>query len=275
MKLNFVKVNPVENMTIFVLNQVSRSNHMTIANRLSNYNNLYGEQVGFIEAGVDKDLIRLQMMGGEFCGNATRSLAAYLVYTGHPSIEKKGDNYIVPLETSGVDGVIKCVVSKGEEQNILWSTIDMPLPLSITKVDIKYGKDIIKTIRVNFPGIIHFIVDDSKVEDREELYSIIKDMMSKEEYDAFGIMYYNYEKKFLTPLVYVRATDSLYWERSCGSGSSALGVALAYEKNQSLIESITQPGGNLEITVEIQDNIISNVKLKGLVDIVAEGTVYI
>ena len=86
MKLRFVKVNPVENMTLFVLDPVPREEQMNVANKLMKYSNIHGEQVGFIER--EGSYIRLQMMGGEFCGNATRSLAALMVYNEYPNIEK-------------------------------------------------------------------------------------------------------------------------------------------------------------------------------------------
>ena len=106
MKLRFTKVNPVENMTIFILDSLARENHISIANDLMNYNNLYAEQVGFIEEpmsikGKSLNTLRLQMMGAEFCANATRSLAAYMVYEDHPSINKINEQeYNVTLEVS-------------------------------------------------------------------------------------------------------------------------------------------------------------------------------
>ena len=99
--------------------------------------------------------------------------------------------------------------------------------------------------------------------------------MDKEEYDAFGIMYYNYEENFMVPLVYVKATESLYWEKSCGSGTTALGVSLAYEAKSSIERTIHQPGGDLKIDVVWEGGEIKEVLLDGPVDIVAEGIVYI
>lgn len=64
MKLRFVKVNPVENMTLFVLDPVPREEQMNVANKLMKYSNIHGEQVGFIER--EGSYIRLQMMGENF-----------------------------------------------------------------------------------------------------------------------------------------------------------------------------------------------------------------
>lgn len=273
MKLRFVKVNPVENMTLFVLDPVPREKQMNIANKLMDYNNIHGEQVGFIER--EGSYIRLQMMGGEFCGNATRSLAALMVYNEYPNIEKTNKGYNVKLKTSGVEEIIECVVLPTDKKNSFWSTVHMPLPLAIEEYSIKYESSLVKTIKVEFPGITHFIVDEKVIEDKEKFYNKLKLEMDKNEYEAFGIMYYDYEKNFLTPLVYVKTTDSLYWERSCASGTCALGVALSFEKNIPLSENISQPGGNLEVLVDWTKDTLSDIRLKGLVDIVAEGIVYI
>lgn len=69
--------------------------------------------------------------------------------------------------------------------------------------------------------------------------------------------------------------DSLLWEKSCGSGTSALGVALAYKMDNSINRIIKQPGGELEVSVEWIEGNVSKICLAGLVEIVAEGIVYI
>ena len=71
MKVEFVKLSPTQNMTILVKTPVERENHLEVATKLMDYASVGAEQVGFIENG--QGTIRLQMMAGEFCGNATRS----------------------------------------------------------------------------------------------------------------------------------------------------------------------------------------------------------
>lgn len=273
MKLQFIKVSPAENMTIFVLDQVARKNHIKVANKLLAYGNLYAEQVGFVERSGDH--IRLQMMGGEFCGNATRSLAAIIVDRGLDQTVREGDDYIVSLETSGLEKVVQCRVRKTHKKHIYKSQIKMPLAESIRDIEIKYDEKNLKIKRVDFPGIIHFIVDDKQVEDRDRLYQLLKDEMDKEDYDAFGIMYYDYDKDFMIPLVYVKPTDSLYWEKSCGSGTTAMGAALAFEKKRDISKLIHQPGGDLEIKASWTNNQIESLYLDGPIDLVAEGIAYI
>lgn len=50
MKLSFVKANPTDNMTVFVLDPVPRQLHSNVAQKILDYGNLYAEQVGFIES---------------------------------------------------------------------------------------------------------------------------------------------------------------------------------------------------------------------------------
>lgn len=128
---------------------------------------------------------------------------------------------------------------------------------------------------MSLPGIIHFIVDDKKVLDRDRVYQRIKALLDRTSYEAFDLMFYNFEDNFLIPLVYVKATDSLYWEMSCASGTAALGSYLAYRENSSLKKKIPQPGGLLEVEVLLREGKIEELYLDGPIEIVAEGMVYI
>lgn len=277
MKLKFIKVNPVENMTIFVKDYVPREKHLTIANILMDYNNINGEQVGFIEEpmsikGKSLNTLRLQMMGGEFCGNATRSLAAYMVYANHPSINKRDDEkHSVILEVSGSQELLNCIVTKTDKGNILNSRITMPLPERVTTISV----NLVAVTRVDFQGISHFIVDSAEVEDKDEFYNHIKRYMDKEDYDAFGIMYYDNDEEFMEPLVYVRMTNTRFWERSCASGTSAFGIAKAVKTKENTNMKVKQPGGILEVEVRLEDGEVKEVSLDGRVEIVAEGIVNI
>lgn len=276
MKLHFVKVNPVENMTIFVLDQIPRKDHIETSNKLMDYSSIHGEQVGFIEASAsDNNLLRLQMMGGEFCGNATRSLAAFMVHSDYPQIKKSGDKFIVALEVSGMKDVINCEVEKLQDRNKYLSKIEMPLPISIKKIIVDCESKSIETIRVDLPGITHFIVDKTMIDNKDKFYQTIKEYMKDEVYDAFGIMYYDYKNNFMEPLVYVKATDSLFWERSCASGTCALGCSLSFFGKENIDKYISQPGGSLKVSVQYNNSNISSLHLNGEVEIVSEGIVYV
>ena len=53
----------------------------------------------------------------------------------------------------------------------------------------------------------------------------------------------------LTPLVYVPASQTVFWENSCASGTTAAGAYL-FRRNpgESLSLGLRQPGGRLEIS---------------------------
>jgi diaminopimelate epimerase len=69
--------------------------------------------------------------------------------------------------------------------------------------------------------------------------------------DAVGVMFYDSAAQTMTPVVYVRATDTLVFESSCGSGSAAMGLYLArnLERGEKTL-TLRQPGGTIQVRVE-------------------------
>jgi diaminopimelate epimerase len=64
-------------------------------------------------------------------------------------------------------------------------------------------------------------------------------------------MFYDSERRFMRPAVYVAATDSLVFESSCGSGTAALGVYLSAGMGDGEGRwDIAQPGGCITARVE-------------------------
>ena len=49
----------------------------------------------------------------------------------------------------------------------------------------------------------------------------------------------------LTPLVYVPAADTLFWESACGSGTSAVAAWMSRQLGKPITVSLQQPGGIL------------------------------
>lgn len=281
MKLNFIKANPTENMTVFVVDQVPRSMYMEIAKQIMDYSNIHAEQVGFIERPSSEKgdaCVRLHMMGGEFCANATRALAAVLVHREHWKIQRKEEKFIVPLEVSGSDEIIYCEVESNNEnkdRSSFISTAKIPFPKQIKDLFIEYKNTIHEGKLVEFPGISHLIVDSRKIDSKEEFFMEVKENLDSLETEAFGIMFYNEEESYMDPLVYVKSTESLIWERGCGSGTVALGALLSHRTQKNIDMVVKQPGGELEIVTKWEEDKVKNIYLKGIVDITAEGTLYI
>lgn len=267
-------------MTVFIKDSLPRRIHKDVAKEIMQYGNIYAEQVGFIETpvteeGKKKETLRLQMMGGEFCGNAARSLAAYMVYSSYPSLNKVEDKYLVELEVSGAKGMVLCEVSPTKNSNEFYSKINMPLPISRDEIKFSYENGSLNIMKVELPGITHFIVYSDGIKDKENFFTKFKSELNLDKLDAFGVMFYESHKNFLEPLVYVRETESLFWERSCVSGTTALAYALSYDKKENLNIEINEPGGKLLAYVKWYEGKIKSIKLDGKVTIVAEGTLHI
>ena len=69
------------------------------------------------------------------------------------------------------------------------------------------------------------------------------------EADALGLMFLDQRRGRLTPLVYVPASDTLFWETSCASGTTAVGAYLA-EAGDFTAAALQQPGGVLTVSRE-------------------------
>ena len=79
MDVNFVKLSPTQNMTLLITSPVDRKDHAECASQLMRYESVHAEQTGFVEKPRnEKAAARLQMAGGEFCGNAAMALAALI-----------------------------------------------------------------------------------------------------------------------------------------------------------------------------------------------------
>lgn len=263
MKLRFVKLSPTQNMTVIVEEPVPRSAHRRVAAALMDYASVCAEQVGFREnPALPEARARLQMMGGEFCGNAAMCMAACLAREDgiHP-----GERRSVPMEVSGTSGVLMCEVECTCEGYIC--RVDMPLPESI--------KPCAGYTLVRLPGIAHAVVECVSPEAlrsgaEERLRAIAAEISD----DAVGLMLYAPEASQLLPLVYVRDTDSMVWERGCGSGSAAVGAYIAWKNRRSMTASLAQPGGAIEAAAAWNDG-VQKLAITGRVTIACEGTAYI
>ena len=102
MNLRIRVADPAGNITIFVLDRVQRKDYAEISAQLLKKEEFHAEQVGFIEEKEDGTW-RMQMMGGEFCGNASRSFGYLksMMEEDHPeqvSVEVSGSDRILTAE---------------------------------------------------------------------------------------------------------------------------------------------------------------------------------
>ena len=267
MKLRFAKLNPTENMTILVSDPVPRNRHSAVAESLMAYGSVGGEQVGFLEEpSLPGARMRLQMMGGEFCGNATMSLAALLaLQDGLPD----GGEAVYPLEVSGADGIVPCRIHRNGD--VCRGTVRMPLPEAIREVDFPGG---VRCPVVFFPGIAHAIVREG-VLCASDAPRCIPRWCATCGTEAFGIILADDALDRIRPLVYVRSTDSSVWERGCGSGTAALGAYLAHERRSNAALDVAQPGGIIHVDAKWDGERVSSVEISGDVRLAATGEAWL
>jgi diaminopimelate epimerase len=242
-------------MTILVKSPVPRAEQPAVAAALMDYEGVYAEQAGFIEPpSLPGARALLQMAGGEFCGNAAMSLAAYLareegIFEGE-----------IPIEVSGAHEVVSCRVRLSGGPYLC--ALSMPLPLA--------REDACGFPAIRLPGIVHAIVENRDV-DAPALARKIADETGE---DAAGVLLFSRENMEIRPLVYVRSAETLVWERGCGSGTAAVGAYLALERGGDARVDIRQPGGVIGVRAECRDGKIASLAIEGRVRIVAEGIAY-
>lgn len=281
MKLEFTKVSPSGNMTILIWSDVLREEHAKIANILMDCTyHLGAEQVGYVEKSQNsKAIAHLQMMGGEFCGNATRSLAFMLVERKFPNVIIENNLAKFYLTVSGVEEPLEVEVECDSNENPISAKVQMPIYNSIDSVCKKDNMDL-----VSLEGISHIIVDNNKTSFCKESYKDdfieFRDNLDLKDKEAVGVMWKTIEEDnsiSMEPIVWVKETDSYYYETSCGSGTVALALAIAKENNTAYQEfKIYQPSGKYILAiVERDDKKFLNAYIKGSVDIIAEGYCYV
>ncbi|MBR5816343.1 MAG: hypothetical protein IKY38_02840 [Anaerotignum sp.] len=271
MELRFIKVSPTENMTLLIESLVPREQHLEVAEKLIAYGSVYAEQAGYIEE-AENPLAekRLQMMAGEFCGNATLSLAAVLAEEKNLAIGEEAD---ILLEVSGAEHLVKCHLRK--EEKGFFGKVAMPLPKGMEKKIFSLEGETYELDVVVFEGISHIIVPVSLWgEDGVRKAELAAKEWAEEMPEAFGILLFDEENSTCRPLVSVMGV-TLIWERGCGSGTSAVGYYLAQKEGKSLSVSLKQPGGIMGAEVSMENEKITALFITGNVSVVAKGTAYI
>ena len=206
------------------------------------------------------------MMAGEFCGNASLSLAAWLAKKKNLPIGEKTE---ITLEVSGAEALVRCEIERETEHRFL-GRVAMPLPQCIETRAFTLDGERIELTAVVFAGITHILVPASLWgENAAKKAEHAARVWAKELPPVF-----DEQEKSLKPLVAVEDV-SLIWERGCGSGTSAVGAYLAAREKKDVTVSLKQPGGVMHATVSYQNGAVTKIEITGSVAIVAEGTAYL
>lgn len=271
MELKFIKASPTQNMTLLIQTPVPREEQLAVAEKLIAYGSVYAEQAGYIEEPQDaRAEKRLQMMAGEFCGNASLSLAAWLAKEKGLAV---GESTEILLEVSGAAELVCCEL-RAEEKGY-FGRVEMPLPERIEERVFSLNGKVYRFPVVVFEGITHIIVPaEVWGEDSVKLAEQAAKEWKARLPEVFGILLHDAEEQTLHPLVAV-GESSLIWEKGCGSGTCAVGAYLAEQTGNTVIASLKQPGGVMGVEAVFADGKTEKLYITGKVSIVAEGTAYL
>ena len=225
MKLEYIETDPTKNITLLVTTPVPEALQAAAAEELM-AQMPECEQVGFVSR--SDGVVRLRMMGGEFCGNASLSLAAALA-----GERGRGGEFL--LSVSGTDGPVRVFVEDAGE-GAYTGSVSMPLPREIRTCG--FGR--MSAPVVFFPGIAHAVVRDRIPVPLAEM--LIREWSADLGAGAFGIMLLDEPAGRLTPVVYVRSTDTVVRESSCASGTAACAALEASVRGNAEMR-LTEPGG--------------------------------
>ena len=252
MDLSYILADPSGNTTAFVLSPVDPARYGPVARAVMQA--LDAEQVAFVHHG------RMDMMGGEFCGNASRCFALWQA--------------LLPLEApreetvtvSGAPRPLSVLLAPGGVPGAYRACIRMPLPRRVLPLE---ESPLGPCTLVEYPGISHLVLEDRPpAEDHISLASALLARLRAES-GCFGLLYL--EGAAMRPLVHVRDTGTLVWESSCASGTCAAAAALALRQNSPLTLELFQPGGSLTAKADVKNGVLTALSLDGPVTFPRSG----
>ena len=268
MTIHYLKFSPTGNITLLVTTPVPRRLQPEVAASLLRADRVGGEQAGFVEPPADpRCAARLQMMGGEFCGNATMSLAATLARDGGLA---DGEETALLLEVSGSAAPVPCRIRRDGDGWV--GAVDMPLPTALEEIELDSDAGPLRLPLVRAPGIAHLILPESAGLSEDELRRRLPLWNRAVGADALGALTWSAAESAIDPLVFVPSAGTLVREHGCGSGSAAVGCWLTKVGGRSLEIPIRQPGGTITVTTRAEGGAIVGVIIAGRVELMEEGT---
>lgn len=261
--LRFYKAVPGGNPTILVLDPVAPRERAHLARILMDAGHIQAEQVGFLDLAAEP--VRLDMMGGEFCGNACRAAAAVMAFEG-VGLRPCAGGLCGDLSVSGAHGPVRLKVEQGGD---CWA--EMPLPQTpgegVSEPEPGVGL-------VRLPGIAHLCLDEGRHPfpgDFREAAAALRARFGLDG-EAVGCIWYRQgDPCAIKPVVWVRSTGSTHYETGCGSGSLALAMWLGRGQKIPMSLAVLQPSGSSVGVVLEADASGPRAWIHGPVALVARG----
>ncbi len=244
MQYPFYKLSPGGNTTILLdMPDPGSRRRAALANALMHPLHLGAEQVGFVDLSVRRP--RLVMMGGEFCGNAARSLGAVLVMRNHPALVLSSSGTCeAEVEVSGASAPILLRVASAADWGGMYdAAVRMPVPSAGAVQPVEQGVTVVR-----LEGIVHVLLDEAFHTMPEEYVAACagwRERLGLADEEAVGCIWHTRDGGMtrIRPVVWVRETASTHFETGCGSGSMALALHLAVSGGADVGLDILQPSG--------------------------------
>lgn len=236
----YFRANPSGNITGFVVSPVYPGYRRAYAKELIKRDPSV-EQVGFISPSYDGAPLRMEMMGSEFCGNATR---AYGLYSA-TFYETQGDVKI-EVYVSGAEKPVEVIVNKEDQTAYL----KVQKPEQIIEVTVEGEKYPV----VVFAGIVHLVAKD-KNEDQEFVQKALTRLKEEFKSEAYGVIFLDTNSSSIVPYVNVPEAETLVREGSCASGSTAATYILNENEDPEFEAIIKNPQGELEVFADFTNGV--------------------
>lgn len=243
---------------------ISSSDYPEISKKIMSPDYIPCEQVGFLvkaQNPLNADL-RLEMMGGELCGNGLRGLG-YINFLNTKSKQ-------IILESSGTNSTFTIKIL--DDKQVELSSESRIISKEITS----------KLNLVHLEGISHFIENIENSIDQETIMNRFESLKSKYSAELKSIEAIGYIPTFtknsqqeIIPYVYVEKMQSGVFETGCGPGSIAVAF-INYIQQKKETQQIKQPSGmNITVNLHSIENNKYSISIKSPVKITLEGTISI
>lgn len=282
-KVSYNIMDPTGNITALVESGITPENRSAVAAWIMQKHPEV-EQVGFVGFPVPEEEgvhAVLRMAGGEFCGNASMCAAALYLMDSRPEQAADPDEMsAVPenrilLRVSGTKQPVEVRLRKNAPGEYS-AGIRMPAPLSVGQAEFRFGEMGGTLPVVHMEGISHIIIEPESPfaclqKDRRSAEEAVRAWCEDLRTEGLGLMFLEemaasevddagqdisracegvLEVFFfkLTPLVIIPGSGTLFWERSCASGSAAAGMYLAEKADRTVSLVLKEPGGILRVS---------------------------
>ena len=218
------------------------------------------EQCCFVTLPKNREAVaRVEMFGGEFCGNATRGVIQLIT---------EGRDYQGMIEVSGVSRLLNFNVTGGS------IAVEMPLSQNGETV-----KKVAEGTLVQLDGIAQLVVTDTVIQSNSTPRQLLDKLLGQNKYGlaeqpAVGIAYYDKNTKKAEFSVWVKTVNTVFDETACGSGTCAIGVASAMQAMQNQVLEVIQPSGEsitTEAAFDIETGKVVASNIAGKVSVLYDG----